>query len=167
MTLTVELTDAEYARLRELAAASGLDPAAALKDRAALAPPAAPESAVSEPAGSALPADDPYPHPPPHPPEQAHLFADWASWPLRKRRRFQACGIWRDRGDLDLIDDRSGRDRTERVWWQAVSSRTPEGVKDMAERCPGSFCPPDLPLFDEAGNVIPGTGTGDGEAGTT
>ena len=35
----------------------------------------------------------------------------------------------------------------------------------MAERCPGSVCPPDLPLFDEAGNVIPGTGAVDAAAG--
>ena len=145
MTLTIDLTDAEYARLSDLASASGRPPAEVLKERAALAAP--PEPAPAAP--------DPYPNPPPHPPEQAHLFADWASWPLRKRKRFQACGMWRDRGDLDLIDDRGGRDRTERVWWQALSSRTPEGVRDMAERCPESVCPPDLPLFDEAGNVIP------------
>ena len=153
MTLTIDLTEAEYARLSDLAAASGRTPAEALKDRAGLAAPPGP------------PAADPYPNPPPHPPEQAHLFADWANWPEWKRGMAQAFGMWRDREDLDFDDDREGRDRTDRVWWQALSSRTPEGVKDMAERCPGSVCPPDLPLFDEAGNVIPRPETIDGEAG--
>ena len=159
MTLTIDLTDAEYARLTELAAQSGRAPGEVLKDRAALA---APEPTAAE--STAAPAEDPYPNPPPHPPEQAHLFADWASWPEWKRGMAQAFGMWRDRDDLDLIDDRSGRDRTERVWWQALSSRTPEGVRDMAEQCPGSVCPPDLPLFDEAGNVIPRPVAADGEA---
>ena len=80
MTLTIDLTEAEYARLTELAAASGRAPGEVLKERAALAAPPEPIAA----------APDPYPNPPPHPPEQAHLFADWASWPLRKRKRFQA-----------------------------------------------------------------------------
>ena len=155
MTLTVELTTAEYARLSELAAEAGQTPGEALKDRAALI--------VADPSVAGLPADDPYPNPPPHPPEEADFFANWADWPEWKRGILQAYGMWRDRGDLDLIDDRGGRDRTERVWWEAPSSRTPEGVRDMALRCPGSVCPPDLPLFDDAGNVIPGAGTtGDG-----
>ena len=151
MTLTVELTAAEFARLRELSARTGRPPADVLKDRAALSAPAAAPAAPPDPP----PAADLYPDPPPHPPEDAAFFADWAAWPEWKRGIFQVYGMWRDRGDLDLIDDRTGRDRTERVWWEAHSSRTPAGVRDMARRCPGSVCPPDLPLFDDDGNVIP------------
>ena len=146
MTVTVELTAAEYARLSELAAEAGVTPGEALKDRAALG--------AADPPGGGLPADDPYPNPPPHPPEQAHLFADWASWPLRKRRRFQACGVWRDRGDLDLIDDRSGRDRTDRVWAEALSSQTPEGRADLEKRSAGfDFGSPEASGGPDAGDV--------------
>ena len=100
MTLTVELTDAEYARLRDLSDAAGCRPADVLKERASLT--------GGEPASPAT-------------------VAGWPEW---KQNLMAAAGLWKEREDIRGIEDLRGGDRIDRFDWGEPSETPAGGDEE-------------------------------------